>query len=129
MRMMNSSKLYPALVLPLVFLSAGCSSGKASSPPRAATPPAPVSVASAMSKSLPVEIQAVGNVEAYSTVSVKAQIGGQLLRVDFQEGADVRIGDRLFVIDPRPYELQVKQVEANLAKDRAQLQALEANLA
>ena len=112
----------------VAFFLAGCSSERALAPPRAATPAAPVSVTSVVSKSLPVEILAAGNVEAYSTVSVKAQIGGQLQLVEFQEGADVKKGDRLFVIDPRPYGLQVRQAEANLAKDRAQLQAYEANL-
>jgi multidrug efflux system membrane fusion protein len=76
-----------------------------------------------------VEIQAVGNAEAYSTVGIKAQVGGQLISVDFQEGADVKKGDRLFVIDPRPYQAQVAQFEANLAKDKAQFQAMQANLA
>src|SRR5207249_940453 len=75
------------------------------------------------------EIETVGNVEAYSTVTVKAQVGGELTIVDFQEGADIRKGDRLFVIDPRPYEAQVVQAEATLAKDKAQLQAAQANLA
>jgi multidrug efflux system membrane fusion protein len=80
-------------------------------------------------KSVPIEIGAIGHVEAYSTVTVKAQIGGELTIVDFKEGADVRKGDRLFVIDPRPYQAQVVQAEATLAKDRAQLQAAQANLA
>jgi multidrug efflux system membrane fusion protein len=88
-----------------------------------------VSVAQAVSKTVPLEIQAVGNVEAFSTITVKAQIGGELTQVNFQEGADVKKGDRLFVIDPRPYESQVAQAEANLAKDRAQLQLAQANLA
>src|SRR5262249_43999323 len=77
----------------------------------------------------PIEIETVGNVEAYSTVTVKAQVGGELTTVDFTEGADVRKGDRLFVIDPRQYDAQVVQAEATLAKDKAQLQAAQANLA
>jgi multidrug efflux system membrane fusion protein len=88
-----------------------------------------VAVSQAVAKAVPLEIQAVGNVEAYSTVTVKAQIGGELTQVNFQEGTDVKKGDRLFVIDPRPYQSQVAQAEANLAKDRAQLQATQANLA
>src|SRR5262252_5847491 len=81
-----------------------------------------------MLKSVPIEIQSVGNAEAYSSVSVKAQVGGELTVVDFKEGTDVRKGDRLFVIDPPPYESQVAQAEAALAKDKAQLQAAQANL-
>jgi multidrug efflux system membrane fusion protein len=117
------------LVLILVLALAGCSADKAAPAPQQQVQAAPVFVAKAVLKSVPVEIQAIGNVEAYSTVAVKAQIGGELTVVDFQEGADVKKGERLFVIDPRPYESQVAQAEATLAKDKAQLQAAQANLA
>jgi len=111
----------------LLFLIAGCSAEKAS--PAANQPQAaPVLVSKAVLKSVPIEIQAVGNAEAYSLISVKAQVGGELTIVDFKEGAEVRKGDRLFVIDPRPYEAQVAQAEATLARDRAQFQAAQANL-
>lgn len=115
----------------LGFIVSGlCScSNKAASASRPAAPPAPVLVSDAVTKSVPVEIPAVGNAEAYSTVTIKAQVGGELTSVDFQEGADVKKGDRLFMIDSRPYETQVAQVMANLAKDKAQIQALQANLA
>jgi len=107
---------------------AGCSSEKASAVAQQQVQAAPVFVSKAMLKSVPIEIQSVGNAEAYSLVSVKAQVGGELTVVDFREGRDVRKGDRLFVIDPRPYESQVAQAEATLAKDKAQLQAAQANL-
>src|SRR6266404_2090774 len=122
----SNSILYCILIVTLTI--AGCSTNKAA-PARAAVPAAPVSVAPAVSKTVPLEIQAVGNVEAFSTITVKAQIGGELTQVDFTEGADVKKGDRLFVIDSRPYESQVAQADANLGKDRAQLQAGQANLA
>jgi len=112
----------------LALLIAGCSANKAA-PPAQPPQPAPVFVSKAVLKSVPIEIQAIGNVEAYSTVLVKAQVGGELTVVDFKEGADVKRGDRLFVIDARPYESQVAQAEATLAKDRAQLQSAQANLA
>jgi multidrug efflux system membrane fusion protein len=116
------------LVLILALIITGCSSNKAAPATQRPVQAAPVFVSKAILKSVPIEIQAVGNVEAYSTVAVKAQIGGELTIVDFQEGADVKKGDRLFVIDPRPYEAQVTQAEATLAKDKAQLQAAHANL-
>jgi len=116
------------LVFILILLTAGCSSEKASAVAQQQAQAAPVFVSKAALKSVPIEIQSVGNAEAYSFVNVKAQIGGELTVVDFKEGADVRKGDRLFVIDPRPYESQVAQAEATLAKDRAQLQAAQANL-
>src|SRR2546428_1682824 len=111
-----------ALLLP------GCSDNKAAPVNREAQA-APVYISKAVLKSVPIEIETVGNVEAYSTVLVKAQIGGELTIVDFTEGADVHKGDRLFVIDPRPYETQVAQAEATIAKDKAQFQAAQANLA
>lgn len=85
-------------------------------------PPVPVTAATVIQKTVPVQIRAIGNVEAYSTVSVKSQIDGVLTRVHFKEGQDVRKGDLLFTIDPRPYETALKQAEANLAKDTAQLE-------
>lgn len=82
----------------------------------------PVTAGTVIQKTVPVQVRAIGNVEAYSTVSVKSQIGGQLVRVHFKEGQDVHKGDLLFTIDPRPYEAALKQAEANLAKDTAQLE-------
>jgi len=103
----------------LIFLPA-CSKESPKQPP--AYPPVPVTVATVASKSIPVQIRAIGNVETYSTVGVKSQIGGLLMRVHFKEGQDVKKGDLLFTIDPRPYETALRQTEANLAKDNAQLE-------
>lgn len=111
----------------IIAAATGCSS-KAATVNKPAAAAAPVYVANAVSKAAPTDIQTVGNVEPYSNVTVKAQIGGELTLVDFQEGANVNKGDRLFVIDPRPYQAQVTQAEANLARDKAQLQAAQANL-
>src|SRR5215831_10841192 len=116
-------------LLVLALFIAGCSTNNKAVPVAQQAQAAPVYVSKAVLKSVPIEIQAVGNVEAYSTVAVKAQVGGELTVVDFQEGADVRKGERLFVIDPRPYESQVAQADATLAKDRAQLQSAQAKLA
>jgi multidrug efflux system membrane fusion protein len=81
---------------------------------------APVTVATAIQKDVPVQIYAIGNVEAYATVQVKAQVGGELVKVYFKEGEFVRKGDPLFLIDPRPYEASLQQAESNLARDTAQ---------
>ena len=64
----------------------------------------------------------MGNVEAYSTVSVKSQVTGVLTEAHFKEGQNVKKGQLLFTIDPRPFEAALKQAEANLARDAAQLQ-------
>lgn len=82
----------------------------------------PVLVATAVQKTMPLQIRAVGNVEAYSTVSVKSQVTGVLNQAHFKEGQNVKKGQLLFTIDPRPFEAVLKQSEANLARDVAQLQ-------
>ena len=84
----------------------------------------PVMVATAVQKAIPLQIRAVGNVEAYTTVSIKSQVTGVLNQVHFKEGQDVKKGQLLFTIDPRPFEAALKQAEANLARDTAQLKNL-----
>jgi membrane fusion protein, multidrug efflux system len=81
----------------------------------------PVMVVTAIQKAVPLQIRAVGNVEAFSTVSVKSQVTGVLNQAHFKEGQDVKKGQLLFTIDPRPLEAALKQAEANLARDAAQL--------
>jgi len=103
----------------------GCTAKTA--PPQRSTA-VPVVVAKVGQKSMPVEINAVGNVEPIATVSIKAQIAGELLEVHFKEGDFVRKGQLLFTIDPRSYQNQVAQIQANIGKDQAQLQQTEANL-
>ena len=79
----------------------------------------PVSVTSAIQKSTPVRLQAIGNVEAFSTVSIKARVDGQINSVNFKEGQELRKGEVLFRIDARPYEATLKQAEANALRDAA----------
>ncbi|MEO8129500.1 MAG: efflux RND transporter periplasmic adaptor subunit [Bryobacteraceae bacterium] len=130
----GNGRLY--LALPGIFLLAaslalsGCS-GKA--PTTAAAKKgdgggAPVMVAKVAMKDVPVDIQVIGNVEAYSAIAVKAQVGGELTQVSFKEGDYVKKGDLLFSIDPRATRAQLQQVEANLMKNKAQLQQTQANL-
>jgi multidrug efflux system membrane fusion protein len=78
---------------------------------------------------MPVEVTSVGNVEPLSTVAIKAQVSGELLQVHFKEGDFVRKGQLLFTIDSRPFQGQVGTMEANIAKDQAQLKQAEANVA
>ncbi|HAK88543.1 MAG TPA: efflux RND transporter periplasmic adaptor subunit [Nitrospiraceae bacterium] len=82
----------------------------------------PVLVASAVQKDVPVQVTAIGNVEAYSTAAVNARVGGQLQRIHFKEGQDVKKGDILFTIDPRPFEAALRQAEATTARDTAQME-------
>jgi membrane fusion protein, multidrug efflux system len=101
--------------------------GAATGPP--APPAVPVGVAAVEQRIVPVQATAVGNVQAYTTVGVKSQIAGQIVQVHFTEGRDVKRGDLLFTIDPRPPEAALRQSEANVAKDVAQLRQAEAALA
>jgi membrane fusion protein, multidrug efflux system len=89
----------------------------------------PVSASRVIEKDVPIDIQAVGTVEASSTVTVKSQVSGELLKVSFREGDFVKKGDELFKVDARTYEAQLNQAQANLAKNEAALVQIEANLA
>ena len=91
--------------------------------------PVPVVVATVSQKDVPINVDVIGNVEAYSTISVKAQVGGELTKVSFHEGDSVKKGDLLFTIDGRPYAAQLSQAQANLARDTAALSQAQANLA
>ena len=83
-------------------------------------PPAvPVTVARVAQETVPVRLQAIGNVEAYLTVALKARVDGQIVAVNFREGEAVKKGDVLFRIDPRSYQAALRQAEANALRDRA----------
>jgi multidrug efflux system membrane fusion protein len=102
----------------LLLLTAGCANKEAV---QAAKPvAAPVRIATVASRTMPVELQAIGNVEAISAVTIKAQISGQLMRVHFKEGDFVKKGQLLFTIDRQPFEAALRQAEGTLAKDEAQ---------
>ncbi len=116
-----------ALGLAAALVLAGCSS---KGDERASAAPAPhgvpVTVSAAVRKDVPVTATAIGNVQAYSTVGVLSQVNGQILQVHFTEGQEVREGQLLFTLDPRPFEAALRQAEANVARDRAQLRQAEA---
>jgi multidrug efflux system membrane fusion protein len=123
-----------ALAVPLLLAAglwlAACSDRAGGTPPQpaAAAPAVPVSVATAQERLVPLQVTALGNAQAYTTVGVKSQIAGQILSVHFSEGQEVKRGDLLFTIDPRPTEAALRQAEANVARDTAQLRQAEAAL-
>ena len=123
------SYIRSALVVLLVIAVLALTNCSNNAPVAAVSAPvAPVTVATVVQKTAPIDVDVIGNVEAYETVSVKSQIGGILEKVSIQEGDYVHKGDLLFTIDRRPLEAQVKQGEAALAHDRAGLRQAEANL-
>jgi multidrug efflux system membrane fusion protein len=92
-----------------------------SNPPKPAQVTIPVTVATAEQRDMPVQMRAVGMVQPLQTVAVRALVSGQLTRVWFREGDEVHRGQLLFSIDPRPYQAALRQAEAILARDEAQL--------
>lgn len=116
--MRNLTRIFSLLLLSAgLFLMPGCSSQKAQSAPSIAVP---VVVAPAIEKTVPVELRAIGNVQAYNTVQVKTQVPGELTGVFFKEGDDVQRGQLLFTLDPRPLESDLKRLQATMARDQAE---------
>ena len=97
-------------------LASGCAKQQAAPPARPATR---VTVAQVIQKTMPVEVTAVGNVEAISTISIRAQVAGEVQNIHFKEGDFVKKGQVLLTIDPRPYEAALAQAKAALARDKA----------
>jgi multidrug efflux system membrane fusion protein len=112
----------PLLLAAGLGLLAGCARPPAARPD---PPPAPVLVAAATTKTVPVQARAIGSVKTVATVAVRSRVAGTLTEVHFREGDVVRKGQRLFTIDPRPYEAAVRQAEANLTRDNALLRGAE----
>jgi len=88
----------------------------------------PVSVAAAEVRDIPVYLEGLGNVQAYYTVTVHSRVDGQLMQVNFREGQQVRKGEELALIDPRPYDVQLAQAEATKFKDQANLENAQRDL-
>src|SRR5690349_14978092 len=101
----------------------GCAPSEAQQPAGAGggrgggTPAVPVTIASVVTKPMPVEVDVVGTAEAYSSVAIRAQITGELTSVNFEQGQDVQQGQVLFTLDRRPLEAALSQAESNLRRD------------
>ena len=127
--MSNCSILYHPLrwaTLFLFLLSAGCSPGNPVPAPQGMESAVPVITANVTTKTVPEQINAIGNAQAYATVAVKARVDGELTDVHFKDGQLVHQSDLLFTIDSRNWQAQLDQVEANLARDQALLQNAQA---
>ncbi|MBD2836282.1 MdtA/MuxA family multidrug efflux RND transporter periplasmic adaptor subunit [Pseudomonas sp. JM0905a] len=91
--------------------------------------PVPVRVATITQGDFPVYLKALGTVTALNTVNVRGRVDGELVKLQFEEGQQVKAGDLLAVIDPRPYQVALQQAEGTLAQNRAQLKNAEIDLA
>ena len=105
------------LSLAAVLSLSGCT-GKA--PASAGRPPAPVVVASVEQQDIPLRINAIGNVEAYQTVQIRSQVNGQIQKILFKEGEDVREGQLLFQLDKRPFQADLQKAISQMKHDEAQ---------
>ena len=90
-------------------------------------PPAPVTVATAKSQDVPLYLDALGKVVAREVVSIQPQVSGRITQIHFSDGAELKLGDLLFTIDPRPYQAQLHQAQANLAQAQASLRLAHIN--
>jgi len=125
------TKVCLVLLASFCLICVGCSSAASTQQKQnagGANRPVSVSVARAARQDLPVYLNGLGSVTAFNTVSLKTRVDGQLVTVAFREGQQVKKGDLLAVVDPRPFEVQLSQAQAQLFKDQAQLHDAKLNL-
>ncbi len=113
-----------AAALTLGLSLAGCSGKDSGATEKKAAdgPAVPVVIAPVVTKTVPLRVQAIGNIEPYATVSLKARVDGQIVKVFFSDGQEVVAGQPLFQLDPRPAQALLQQAEAALLRDKAQLE-------
>ncbi|HKX26152.1 MAG TPA: efflux RND transporter periplasmic adaptor subunit [Blastocatellia bacterium] len=118
--------IMPGVIVGALLILAGCAKKEQMSFER---PPSPVTVAAAVQQDVPVYLDQIGKCVAREVVAVQPQVSGRLMQIHFTDGADVKKGDLLFTIDPRPFQVSLQQAQSNLAKDLALKKQAEANLA
>jgi multidrug efflux system membrane fusion protein len=135
--MSNSSVIIPIVttrrqwlaLLMLITCAVIASACQKKEPLEVQRPPAPVTVAAAVTQDVPVYIDAIGKTVAREVVSIEPQVSGRVIKIQFTDGADVKKGDLLFTIDPQPFEVSLQQARANLARSTALKAQAEATLA
>jgi multidrug efflux system membrane fusion protein len=127
-RLSNRSRRFISVLLIAAFAAvmAGCANQAQQNFER---PPAPVTVTPAVAQDVANYLDALGKIVARETVSIQPQVSGRIMKIHFADGANVKKGQLLFTIDPRPFEANLKQAQANLARDTALKKQAEANLA
>ncbi|HEY3226246.1 MAG TPA: efflux RND transporter periplasmic adaptor subunit, partial [Planctomycetota bacterium] len=107
-----------AFALLLLGLLMGCSKPAAQA---FAPPPSPVQASAAVGEDVPLYLDEIGRIVAREVVSIQPQVSGRITEIHFADGADVKAGDALFTIDPRPYQARLEAAEAGLAQTKAAL--------
>src|SRR6266705_3514367 len=117
-RLQSSLLFFP---LTAGVLLSGCANKESAQPAPGSggRPPAPVVVATVEQRDIPVQIRAIGNVEAYQTVQIKSQVNGQIQKIFFKEGEDVRQGQKLFQLDERPFQADLEKAVGQMKRDQA----------
>ena len=113
----------------LGVLLAGCDRRTDTASAKSVPPAVPVTVAEVTTRDVPVQVRAIGNVQALATVSVLSMLNGEVTKVHFLEGQEVAAGSLLFTIDPRQLQAQLLQAQATMAQHQAMVTQAEANLA
>lgn len=106
----------------------GCSGGNAGTAGKKGGAAVPVTIATSQQRDVPVQMQAIGTVRAFASVSIKTRVDGQLAKVAFKEGDRVKKGDLIITIDPRPFQAELAKAEAMLLRDRASLHNAESEM-
>jgi multidrug efflux system membrane fusion protein len=117
---LRSSILFFLLIAVLVLSGCGNKEQVQGAGGSGGRPPAPVVVASVEQRDIPVQLQAIGNVEAYQTVQIRSQVNGQIQKIFFKEGEDVREGQPLFQLDKRPFQADLEKAIGQMKHDQAQ---------
>src|ERR1700681_2543451 len=119
-----------ALAAVCAFFSAcsGSADGKQQKAQAAGPRSVSVAIAQVQRQDVPVYLTGLGSVTAFNTANIKSRIDGQIMQVNFREGQNVRQGELLILIDPRPYQAQLEQAQAQLFRDQAQLRDAKLNL-
>src|SRR5215510_2722952 len=110
-------RLYSVLLVAVVAAAASGCVNKAQQ--HFERPPAPVTVAPAVAQDVANYLDALGKIVARETVAIQPQVSGRITQIHFIDGANIKKCQRLFTVDPRPFEANLQQAQANLARDGA----------
>jgi membrane fusion protein, multidrug efflux system len=128
MRALHLLLVFTLAIVCTFFVACSGSDSKQQQAQAAAPRAVSVAVSPVLRQDVPVFLTGLGSVTAFNTANIKSRVDGQIMQVNFTEGQNVKQGDLLIVIDPRPYQAQLDQMQAQLFRDQAQLRDAKLNL-